>query len=165
MGGRIAQWLAADYPDRVAALALGSTTPGDRHGVPRAPHVTRLLTGGECAARSDLFVSAGFRRRQPLQAAGLAPAVTGPRALRAHWTASQGHDAWAVLPSITAPTLVLHGALDEVCPPRNAELLAHRIPHASLRRVPAGRHAFHVELPQTAHWVEDHCRRFDLTAG
>ena len=28
MGGKVAQWLAVDHPDRIGALALGCTTPG-----------------------------------------------------------------------------------------------------------------------------------------
>lgn len=40
MGGRIAQLLGALYPDRVAALVLGSATVGDETGVARPQHAT-----------------------------------------------------------------------------------------------------------------------------
>ena len=33
LGGRIAQWVAADHPERVDRLVLGATTVGDRTGV------------------------------------------------------------------------------------------------------------------------------------
>lgn len=164
MGGRVAQWLAVDHPDRVAALVLGSTTPGDRHGVPRPAEVTRVMTSGASPARAELFVSAGFRHRHPELTATLAPAARSAAALRAHFHASRQHDAWAVLPDVQAPTLVLHGTADQVCPVHNGELLAQRIPGATLRRVRNGRHGFHVEFAQTAHWVEDFCRRFDRSA-
>lgn len=33
-GGRVAQWLAIDYPTRVKSLILGATTVG-KQGIPR----------------------------------------------------------------------------------------------------------------------------------
>lgn len=39
MGGRICQWLGIDYPERLGALVLGCTTPGNAHGVRRPPEV------------------------------------------------------------------------------------------------------------------------------
>src|SRR5579875_2251515 len=35
MGGRIGQWLGAEHADRLGALVLGCTTPGDAHGIAR----------------------------------------------------------------------------------------------------------------------------------
>ena len=49
--------------------------------------------------------------------------------------------------SITAPTLVLHGTDDRVVDPRNARLLADRIPHARLEMLPGLGHLFFWEAP------------------
>lgn len=69
---------------------------------------------------------------------------TGEQA--AHRRASERHDAWDRLPSITAPTLVLHGDDDRLNPTENASLLAARIPDARLELVPGGRHGFFTEF-------------------
>ena len=43
MGGRVAQWLGIDHPERVGALVLGATTPGKAHGAPRDPEAELIL--------------------------------------------------------------------------------------------------------------------------
>ena len=58
---------------------------------------------------------------------------------------SNGHDAWDALPSISAPTLVLHGTDDLLSPVDNALLLAERIPNARVRLLPGARHAYFEE--------------------
>ncbi len=55
-------------------------------------------------------------------------------------------DAWEELPRIEAPTLVVQGEGDVVVDPRNAALLAERIPGAELRMVPGG-HLFFWNRP------------------
>ena len=50
MGGRIAQWLAADHPDRVRRLVLGCTSPGGPHGIERSAEVRRSLAQRDTAA-------------------------------------------------------------------------------------------------------------------
>jgi pimeloyl-ACP methyl ester carboxylesterase len=46
------------------------------------------------------------------------------------------------LPRLTCPTLVLHGAQDQLIPPANARRTAQRIPGATL-----------VEWPDASHWL------------
>ncbi len=43
MGGRIGQWLGGAYPNRLGALVLGCTTPGNALGVPRPPEVDAAM--------------------------------------------------------------------------------------------------------------------------
>ena len=45
--------------------------------------------------------------------------------------ASLYHDTTSRLPDLQAPTLILHGDLDRLCPPGNADLLAS-LPDAAL---------------------------------
>ena len=37
MGGRVAQWVAADAPDPARRLVLGYTTTGGPHSIERSP--------------------------------------------------------------------------------------------------------------------------------
>ncbi|KXO88673.1 hypothetical protein AXK56_10105 [Tsukamurella pulmonis] len=155
MGGRAAQWLAADHPDRVRRLILGATTVGDAHGVPRPSEVLRILVRSDRRALLELFFTPDWLAANP----GAAEAIIAqPRSLpaqRAHFAASTDHDAWAALPWIAAPTLVLHGAQDHMCPAENAGILHAAIAGARLRVYPGMRHGYHLqELAATADALE-----------
>ena len=66
-------------------------------------------------------------------------------ALRLHTLAVKGHDAWDLLPTINAPTLVIHGSEDQRVPTANAYLLTGRIPGAELSIIQGGRHGYLFE--------------------
>jgi pimeloyl-ACP methyl ester carboxylesterase len=79
-----------------------------------------------------------------------------PHAVRGHLVASNSHDAWEVLPHITAPTLILHGDDDVLAPSANAPLLAERIPQARMHIFPGARHAYFDECrPLASTMVEE----------
>jgi pimeloyl-ACP methyl ester carboxylesterase len=67
-----------------------------------------------------------------------------------HYQASEGHDCWDLLPTISTPVLVIHGGEDLMNPTANAYLLAERIPGAQLYFVESGRHAYLVEFREEA---------------
>jgi 3-oxoadipate enol-lactonase len=67
-----------------------------------------------------------------------------------HLVASNNHEAWDELPSIKAPTLVLHGADDNFSPAASAGLLADRIPNARAHVIPGARHAYFHEFRHLA---------------
>ncbi|MFI1968489.1 alpha/beta hydrolase [Streptomyces cinnamoneus] len=153
MGGRVAQRLAARYPHRVRALVLGCTSPGGRHAVERGDDVRRALARPGPAA--------GRALRELMYTPAWLATGTGPRntlgdpampayARRRHLAASNAHDAWDVLPDISAPTLVVHGTDDLLNPTANAHLLADRIPGARLHLIPGARHAYFEEFRATA---------------
>lgn len=73
------------------------------------------------------------------------------RGLVGHWWSSFFHDTYVRLPRIAAPTLVLHGGQDRLTPVGNAELLAARIPDATLRILPRSGHAYLAEEPVESH--------------
>ncbi|WP_017591295.1 alpha/beta fold hydrolase [Nocardiopsis potens] len=56
-------------------------------------------------------------------------------------------DVAALLPEITAPTLLISGTDDRIVPPRHQEEQARLIPHAELLRLPGG-HALPFEAPE-----------------
>ena len=49
-------------------------------------------------------------------------------------------DTLAKAPDISAPTLVVHGDIDDVIPFEQGELVSRTLPHGTLLKVPEGRH-------------------------
>jgi pimeloyl-ACP methyl ester carboxylesterase len=158
MGGRICQWLGIDYPERVGALVLGCTTPGNAHGVHRPAEVNAQMANLSAnleealkmlldALYTPAWVAAHYTEivQQMMQRPPI-PAY----AQKLHYQASEGHDAWDLLPTIKAPTLVIHGSEDRVNPTANAYLLAERIPGAELYIVEGGRHGYFIEFREEA---------------
>ncbi|MFX4291202.1 alpha/beta fold hydrolase [Streptomyces bohaiensis] len=149
MGGRVAQWLAARHPDRVGRLVLGCTSPGGRHAVERDAAVRRSLADSDPdrarAALVGLMYSPAWTARHPGPYRTLGDPEMPAHARRRHLAASNRHDAWAALPEITAPTLVVHGTEDRFNPVANAHLLAARIPGARLLLIEGARHAYFEE--------------------
>ncbi len=149
MGGRVAQWIAAEHPRRVRRLVLGCTSPGGQHAVERNAAVRRALTqpdpGAAREALLDLMFTPGWLARNPGPHPVLGDSAMPARAQRNHLVASNRHDAWDVLPHIAAPTLVLHGDEDLLTPVDNAALLASRIPDARVHLLAGARHAYFRE--------------------
>lgn len=77
-------------------------------------------------------------------------ALAYQHARRGRLVASNEHDAWDVLPHISAPTLILHGDQDRLTPPDNLPLLAGRIPDARAHVFPGARHAYFEECRSEA---------------
>lgn len=155
MGGRIAQWVAADFPERVTALVLSATTVGDSHGVVRESGATAALLAGTPETLLPLFASRAWLTSNPDDVRKLLPQPHDATARRAHFGASATHDGSTALPLIAAPTLVLHGEDDALAPVGNARILADRISAARLHVVPRGRHMFLAEFPRTLQVVID----------
>ncbi len=154
MGGRVAQWLAADHPDRVRGLVLGCTSPGAPHGIERSAQVRRSLAqrDGRAARRAllELMYTPEWLATHPGPYGVTGDPRMPPHARRRHFTASAEHDGWAVLPLIRARTLIVHGTDDVFNPTANAPLLADRIPTAELRLVEGARHAYFEEFRDVA---------------
>jgi pimeloyl-ACP methyl ester carboxylesterase len=154
MGGRVAQWVAADHPDRVRALVLGCTSPGGPHALERDNAVRVALSRpGTIETRNaliDLMFTPAYAAAHTGRYTVLGDARMPPYARKHHLIASNGHDAWDVLPTIAAPTLVVHGTDDLMVPTGNAKLLAERIPHARVELIEGARHAYFLEFRSVA---------------
>ena len=149
MGGRVAQWLALDHADRVGALVLGATTPGNSRGVARDAEADRLLRTGDPAGLADLIASPAFFAAHP-EATAFVQRSLRPHARRLHFQASAEHSTWELLPAIAVPTLVLHGGEDRLNPTANAALIAELIPEAELAIIPGARHGYIEEFREEA---------------
>jgi 3-oxoadipate enol-lactonase len=152
LGGMAAQELALGWPARVERLVLVATTPGGPRAYPLPAATAALLDGrregslrervatalapGAPEALVDRLVAHREREAQD------------PVAWRAQAAASAAFDAFERLPGTAVPTLVLHGEADAVVDPRNAELLAQRIPGAGAVLVPDAGHLLFWEQPE-----------------
>lgn len=179
LGGGLAQQIAIARPELVRSLTLLSTSPGgddlppvsaelsaafqeeplapdwsDREGVYQRTLAEERLLGGSIPvdeARIRRITDRIFDRAIDLAAGANHWAVPGARGTREH------------LVTITAPTLVVHGAEDPLFPPGHGEVLAREIPGARLLLVPGLGHQF----PPPPVWpilvpaVLDHLRAAD----
>jgi len=160
MGGMVAQELALRFPDRVRSLVLqGTSAGGPRSTGPaletlaafllqrlpvsrerKAQVLTGHLFSPEYAAEHQEEVLAHLQR--------LGADRAGARGALQHLAASSVHDTVSRLPSLQAPTLVLHGAVDRLVSPANAQLLAERIPRARLAVIAGAGHLPLLERPE-----------------
>jgi 3-oxoadipate enol-lactonase len=154
LGGMIAQSLVLDHPGRVDRLVLACTTPGGAAAYP-LPEVTLALIRQAADLPPDEAVRRFTANALSQPPPGLVDELTArrlahpqdPAAWNAQSAASLGHDALDRLDEIAAPTLVLHGTADRVVDPRNAPLLAERIPGARLEMLDGLGHLFFWEDP------------------
>lgn len=154
MGGRVAQWIAADHPERVDRLVLGCTSPGGRQSIERSPEVRRALGQPDAKAAHrallELMYTPGWLAGHHGPFHTLGDPSMPAHARRRHLHASARHNAWDALPRITAPTLVVHGTDDVFNPTANAPLLTERIPNARMHLIPGARHAYFEEFADIA---------------
>jgi pimeloyl-ACP methyl ester carboxylesterase len=160
MGGRIAQWLGAEHPERVVSLVLGATTVGDESGVPRPEHASQALASGDNAALARLFYRDDWLADHAEEAASVLPAPKSPEAMGSHLAAVGRHDG-PEPQRISVPTLVIHGSEDELCVPENAELLTRDIPDAELVMLNGARHAYWTGLAEAHVQVKKFLARHD----
>ncbi|WP_323960146.1 alpha/beta fold hydrolase [Arthrobacter sp. JZ12] len=162
MGGRVAQWLAIDYPERTGALILAATSAGGYLGTNRDREATAALTSGDPSRLEPLFFDPDWASQHREAVHTFFTARAPRRAKRLHFRASSEHDARNLLSSVRAPTLILHGTADVVTPLGNALALKQYIPGSMLARVPKGRHGFHLDRPETLDWIRQFIARKKL---
>lgn len=161
MGGRVAQWIAIDRPERVRTLILAATGPGQFR--PDRP-VTRGVPVNTAKALAEL----GYERyiREHIAATFFTPEFVAARPERVerlfrlfwehrpdlgaylrHVVARQEHQTAERLGEIAQPTLVLVGDRDTAVMgtgshwDQSAYLLEH-LPNAELRVIPGAAHGY-----------------------
>lgn len=155
LGGMIAQRFALAYPRRLRSLVLLCTTPGGVHAAqPGADVMAGLVAGGEDPStvyrRNAWFLYGEDTRshhpeRIEEDIARRVEIPTQPAGYFGQMHAAALHDAWEELPSVAAPTLVVHGDADLLVPAANARFLAERIPGAELVLVPGAGHMLQTD--------------------
>jgi pimeloyl-ACP methyl ester carboxylesterase len=149
LGGMIAQEIALEFPERVSALVLLSTTGGlpRLDSVPRRGLVQlfeavlrswRPASDPEQRVRDYLRMAASedfVAECRPGDAAWAAVAAmleepTSQRGLVKQLLAGARHSTWSRLPRLTTPVLVQHGTEDHLVPFAAGRELARRIPGA-----------------------------------
>jgi pimeloyl-ACP methyl ester carboxylesterase len=162
LGGMVAQWLAADAPERLDRLVLASTLPRPGAASPRGlvpgAQMARCLIRPGVAAELCLVrrvLSPEFRAREPARVRAIERIVRRVPARRSNLLrlvlAAARHDIGARLSACTVPTLLLFGALDRLTSGRTHAELRHDAPLAELDVLPGAGHDLPLERPaQTA---------------
>jgi len=159
LGGMIAQRIAIDHPQRVDRLVLGCTSPG---GQP-SPWISgraklalvraRIGDPAEAvAAEARMVLSESFREAHPEVIAEWVKLATDFPVKRSTlllqlWAATR-HNPGRQLHRITAPTLIICSAADELVPPDNSRTLARRIKGAEIEWLHGAGHDFATECPE-----------------
>jgi pimeloyl-ACP methyl ester carboxylesterase len=159
MGGAIAQECAIRYPDRVDRLILFATFCGGVWAEPTPSSVINriLMTDGltpEEAARQswpvtyapDYLASNAEEVEQQMRRELEHPTPTS--VARRQTEALRNFDSYRRLPQIGATTLVVTGTHDILVKPRNAAILASRIPNARLEMLADLGHRAIWEAPE-----------------
>jgi pimeloyl-ACP methyl ester carboxylesterase len=163
MGGRVCQWIALDFPEKVRAMVLSSTGSGQVEGAPPMERAVPIDTVEEMVkvgyeryyaehfgANEFMFPkefiaqNAEVIRQREESAARSRPPL---RCYLEHVRARQCHETGDLLDRITAPTLCIVGGADHseagtgdhVTSTRQ---LAERIPGAIFQVIPGGAHAY-----------------------
>jgi len=167
MGGRVAQLLALEYPERVKKLILassGASFPGPT-GLPLTMCKEMIEWGYEKYVRehtiqvgfTDEFVEGEPERLEAFFRARLANLCPVEFYLR-HVLARQAHDTSQRLKDIRVPTLVIVGEKEgdanvAMTHRMSADLLAKGIPNAKLVVLPNQKHNYCASDPETVHKI------------
>jgi proline iminopeptidase len=167
-GGMVAMAHAARYPDAVSHLVLIVTAA---HGgfIPRAQEIVRTRGTPAQQRVCETLWAGGFRTREELQEyyavmgplyarrydaataeAGRARAIHAPEPLNRAFGPDgflRRFDLRPELPRITAPTLILAGRHDWICPVEFSEELHRLIPGSRLQVFEASSHSIRVDEP------------------
>ncbi len=168
-GGMVAMAHAARYPDALSHLVLIVTAA---HGgfIPRAQQIVRERGTPEQREVCETLWAGGFHSVEQMRHYY---AVMGPMYARSHDPAAgkagrarsiyspeplnrafgptgflRNFDLRPELPRITAPTLVLAGRHDWICPPEFGEEIARLIPAADLRIFERSSHSIRSDEPE-----------------
>lgn len=164
MGGAIAQLAAANYPERVISLtSIMSSSGNPALPAPTPAAATALFAPLPRQRDRESIVADSITRYETLESPAY-PTDRGrlrqlfadeyernfdPRGVARQLAALIANgDRRALLQTISAPSVVLHGAADQLIPVACGEDVARNIPHAELRIIDGMGHDFPVALSQ-----------------
>jgi pimeloyl-ACP methyl ester carboxylesterase len=164
MGGAIAQLAAANYPERVLSLtSIMSSSGNPALPAPTPAAATALFAPLPRQRDRESIVADSIARYETLESPAY-PTDRGrfrqlfadeyernfdPRGVARQLAALIANgDRRSLLQTITAPSLVLHGAADQLIPVACGEDVARNIPNAEFRIIDGMGHDFPVALSQ-----------------
>jgi pimeloyl-ACP methyl ester carboxylesterase len=177
MGVQVALETYRRHPTRVAGLvlvcgapshplktfrgsaALEDLLPTIQKWIHRVPSVINRLSRMVLPTRLAYEVASRLEiRRELVEPADFMPYLEGmaridTRLFVAMLSAAGQHSADELLPSITAPTLVVAGGRDGFTPPERSRAMAEQIPSAELLEIPNGSHTSPIEHPHLVDWT------------
>jgi 3-oxoadipate enol-lactonase len=153
MGGMVGQWLGANAPERFDRLVLCNTSSYYADKAAWADRINAVKTGGIAAVAAGVanrWFTPGFIAREPAQVARLTDMVraTPFDGYLGCCEAVRDMDHRALLPKISAPTLIIAGKHDIATTVADAEFIRGKIPHAKLVVLDAA-HISNVEQADT----------------
>ncbi len=148
MGGGITQWLALNYPGRIAGLGLVGTGARLRVLPEILENSSNSLTLPACIEMITARSYAATTDPRLVELAAARMAETRATVLHGDFLACDRFDVMEDIERIQAPALVVTGMEDQMTPPRYAQYLANKLPHASLVLVPDAGHMVMLEQPQ-----------------
>ncbi len=152
LGGMIGMWLAANAPDRIAALGVVCTSaylPPAEGWRARAELVQASGLTSISAPSAGRWFTPAFADREPAVIAAFIAELehTDPVGYAGCCLTIADMDLRADLASIKAPTLVISGAEDPATPPEHGALIAAGIGGARQIVVPGASHLANVSSP------------------
>ena len=162
-GGMIAQYAAAQAPERLRTLTLLCTSPkfgldGTDPNEWKAARLAGLEQLGSPAAAAEPILSALAYDQSVVPEAVEAMARIPMAGLLDALTTITTHDSRHLLPNLDLPTLVLVGEHDLETPASYAEAIAAALPNSALTVIPGAGHLLNLEAPDAVnaaigqHW-------------
>ncbi|HEX9269719.1 MAG TPA: alpha/beta hydrolase [Candidatus Limnocylindria bacterium] len=167
MGGRVAQWMALDRPERIRTLILAATGPGQfdpakpvTRGIPVHAAKAMIELGYERYMRDHIaatFFTSEFRAEHPDRVRWLHEAYWQHRPdlenYLKHIVARQEHQTAERLAEIRMPVLVVIGDRDTAAMgtgvhTEQSDFLIRHLPNATQRTVDGAAHGFFWQLPE-----------------
>jgi pimeloyl-ACP methyl ester carboxylesterase len=159
-GGRISLWLTVDHPELVSRLVLAAVASETPPGSPMAARMARWIELGEAGDWGTFFGNMAQLMKAASEgesgsfgaAARLQPRPATPERFIAELRTTLDPSSFVTdrLGEIDVPALVLAGELDQVVPLAATQLVAERIPGATL-----------VTDPECGHTVRSSFRGYD----
>lgn len=180
MGGRVAQWMALDRPERIRTLILAATGPGQfdpskpvTRGIPVHAAKAMIELGYEEYMRDHIaatFFTPEFRKEHPERVRWLHEAYWAHRPdlenYLKHIVARQMHQTAERLAEISTPALVVIGDRDTAAMgtgvhTEQSDFLMKHLPNATLGVIGGAAHGFFWQMPQQTvdvilEWTQAH---------
>lgn len=172
MGGRVAQWIALDYPEKMRSLVLSGTGSGKYsdaledypRGVPLEAALEMIEKGYEKYQHDHwgpgFMFSDEFMKNHPEVVKSfqdlIVEEVPPLKCYLRHVVARQCHETTDVVHKIKAPSLVIVGSKDTReggtgSHVESSKALVEKIPNAELVLVEGGKHGYLREMPEKGH--------------